>query len=413
MRPIPILTAILVTLFLYYVVVERDTLMAIAANGSEEAGEDVSPAASKEDVQNTAALQRVVAIRSEARSISSAVILRGQTEADRQVDVKAETTAQVISEPLSRGTTVEAGDVLCRLDPGTRDAALAEARARLLEANAKKPETEARLEEAKARLEEALINFNAATKLAEGGFASETRVASTQAAVRSAQAGVAAAQSGLQSTQAGIESAEAAVAAATREIERLTITAPFGGLLESDTAELGSLMQQGSLCATVIQLDPIRIVGFVPETEVGRIELGAPAGARLTTGQEVTGSVGFLSRSADPATRTFRVEIHVPNSDLAIRDGQTAEIIIGAEGTKAHLVPQSALTLNDEGTLGVRLVEESGTVAFAAIELLRDTKEGVWLSGLPAKADIITIGQEFVVEGVRVEPVFDAAEPTQ
>ncbi len=411
MRPIPILTAILVTLFLYYVVVERDTLLALAAaNPDAQSESSESPLAEDED---DSTLLRVVALKSEAKTISSAVVLRGQTEAARQVDVRAETSAQVISEPLARGSAVEAGDVLCRLDPGTREASLAEAKARLLEARARKPEAEARLDEAESWLDEAMINFNAATKLAEDGFASETRVASTQAAVRSAEAAVAAAQSGLQSTEAGVESAEAAVASASREIERLTITAPFGGLLESDTAELGSLLQPGSLCATVIQLDPIRVVGFVPETEVGRVELGAPAAARLTTGQEVTGTVAFLSRSADPQTRTFRVEINVPNPDLEIRDGQTAEIVIGAEGAKAHLVPQSALTLNDDGTLGVRTVDEDGIVGFSEIEILRDTTEGVWLSGLPEKANIITIGQEYVVQGVKVAPVFDQEEPAQ
>ncbi|WP_243611993.1 efflux RND transporter periplasmic adaptor subunit [Shimia aestuarii] len=411
MRPIPILTAILVTLFLFYVVVERDTLLALAAASPDEQSDNSAPTPAK-DAEKPARL-RVVALASEAKTISSAVILRGQTEADRQVDVRAETSAQVISEPLARGSTVAAGDVLCRLDPGTREATLAEAKARLLEARARKPETEARLDEAKSKLDEAMINFNAASKLAEDGFASEARVASTQAAVRSAQAGVAAAQSGLQSTQAGVESAEAAVASASREIKRLTITAPFDGLLESDTAELGSLLQPGSLCATVIRLDPIRVVGFVPETEVGRVMLGAPAGARLTTGQEITGTVSFLSRSADPATRTFRVEINVPNPDLEIRDGQTAEIVIGAEGTKAHLVPQSALTLNDDGTLGVRTVDADGIVGFSEVDILRDTTEGLWLSGLPETANIITIGQEFVVRGVKVEPVFDQEEPAQ
>ncbi|MBR9842911.1 MAG: efflux RND transporter periplasmic adaptor subunit, partial [Rhodobacteraceae bacterium] len=206
MRPIPILTAILVTLFLYYVVVERDTLLALAAAGPDAQTEvSEAPETDVKDESSTKPL-RVVALKSKAQTIASAVVLRGQTEADRQVDVRAETSAQVISEPLDRGSMVEAGEVLCRLDPGTREAALAEAKARLLEARAKKPETEARVDEAKAKLEEALINNNAATKLAEGGFASETRVASTEASVRSAQASVAAAQSGLQSTQAGIES---------------------------------------------------------------------------------------------------------------------------------------------------------------------------------------------------------------
>ncbi len=132
MRPIPILTAILVTLFLYYVVVERETLLAFAA-----ATPDEQSATPDIDQETAASLLRVVALKSEATSIASAVVLRGQTEADRQVDVRAQTSAQVISDPLSRGSVVDAGDVLCRLDPGTREAVLAEAKARLLEARAK------------------------------------------------------------------------------------------------------------------------------------------------------------------------------------------------------------------------------------------------------------------------------------
>ena len=79
-------------------------------------------------------------------------------------------------------------------------------------------------------------------------------------------------------------------------------------------------------------------------------------------GAQVVGKVTFLSRSADPTTRTFRVEIEVPNKELKIRDGQTAEILIGAAGAQAHLVPGSALTLNNDGALGLRAVDDAGIV---------------------------------------------------
>lgn len=415
MRLVPVLTAIMVTAFLFFIVVERDELLAFAAaTGGKTAVSEVDV---DEVVAQEAALTevadkvRVVAVRSRASSVDNAVVLRGQTEADRQVEVRAETSAQVISEPLRRGARVKKGEILCQLDPGTRESSLAEALARLSEAKARVPETEARLNEALARLEEARINYNAAQKLSEGGFASETRVASTQAAVRAAEAGVQSAKSGLQSTDAGIQSAEAAVAAARREIERLTIEAPFSGLLESDSAEIGSLLQPGALCATVIRLNPIKVVGFVPETAVSQITVGALAGARLATGQEVTGMVTFLSRSADPKTRTFRVEIAVPNEDLSIRDGQTAEIAIQAAGMQAHLIPQSSLTLNDQGILGVRHVDDAGIVDFAAIRLLRDSADGIWVTGLPKEANVIVIGQEYVIKGVEVETVFQ--EPHQ
>jgi len=301
---------------------------------------------------------------------------------------------------------VAAGEILCELDPGTREAILADAIARLKEAEARVPETQARQDEAKARLEEAKINFNAADKLAQGGFASETRVASTQAAVRSAEAAVESAKAGFDATSSRIQSAEAAVAAAQKEIDRLTIKATFGGLLESDTAEIGSLLQPGSACATVIQLDPIKIVGFVPETERDRVTVGARAGARLLDGTEVSGNVTFLSRSADKLTRTFRVELEIPNPDMTIADGQTADILIASDGKAAHLIPQSSLTLNDSGALGVRTILADNATKFVEISLLRDTPNGVWVAGLDPEVSIIVVGQEYVIDGIVVDPTY-------
>lgn len=414
MRPIPVLTAILVTAFLYILVMERDALTAFALTGDPQAAIAAAeapdtPKPLPEHAQPQHKAIRVVALHSTAQVIDSAVVLRGETRAMRQVDVRAETTAQVVSEPLRRGTYVEKGQPLCQLDPGTRPAKLAEAKANQASARARLPEANANLKKAEAALHEASINYNVAKKLNTSGYAAETKLAAAEAAQKAAEAGVESARSGLETAQAGIESAQATVAAAEKELERLTITAPFTGLLETDAAELGSLLQSGNLCATVIQLDPIKLVGYVPETEVNRVTVGALAGARLTTGAMLQGRVTFLSRSADPQTRTFRVDIDVPNPDLKVRDGQTAEILIASDGARAHLLPQSALTLNDEGTLGVRLVGPENIVKFAPISLVRDTVQGVWVTGLDETADVIIVGQEYVTEGVSVAPTFREA----
>lgn len=434
MRIVPLITAILVAAVLYGIVIERDRLLAAVEDLSPRAAASDTPVETTTDqtpqpdsgasdkpplAEGTVA---VIATRSQAQEIDSAVVLRGETEALRQVSVQAETAGTVTSTPLRRGSFVEAGQILCEIDPGTRPAALAEAQARLAEARARRPEiearipeAEARLEEAKARLEEAQINANAATKLSADGFASETRVASTRASVRaaeagvtSAEAGVKAARSGLDSFQASVETAQATVQRAETEIARLTVVAPFDGLLETDTAELGSLLQGGNaLCATIIQLDPIKIVGFVPETQVSRIETGALGGARLTGGQEVSGQVTFLSRSADPVTRTFRVEITVPNPDLTIRDGQTAEILIASDGEMAHLLPSSSLTLDDGGQLGVRVITAQDTALFKPVTLLRDTPNGIWVTGLADSENVILVGQEFVIDDVPVAASYE------
>lgn len=408
MRILPLLTAVLVCAALYMLVFERDRLTAFAAG--EQVAAPAAPATEAPPGEAEVRRISVVVTQSIAQEIDNAVLARGQTEAARQVEVRAETTGLVVSDPLRRGAYVTAGQLLCRLDPGTRAAQLSEAEARLEEARARLPESEARVAEAQARLREAEINDRAASRLSEGGFASETRVAGAQAGVESARAAVESARAGLTSAASGIRSAEAAVQAAQSEIAKLAITAPFDGLLETDTAELGALLQPGSPCATVIQLDPIKLVGFVSEIDVEKVEVGAMAGARLISGQQVAGRVTFLSRSADPLTRTFRVEVTVPNKDLSIRDGQTAEIIIAAEGRRAHLLPASALTLDDGGRLGVRIVDGESRAQFVPVALLRDVPEGVWLSGLPDEATVILVGQEFVTDGVTVTPVMRAVQ---
>ena len=334
------------------------------------AGQDGAASAGEQDTPDakTARAVPVQAMLSQARPVDQGVLTRGQTEAARRVELRAETSGTVISEPLRKGTLVTRGEVLCRLDPGTRPAMLAEAQARLTEAQ---------------------LNATAAQKLQEGGYRSETAAASAQSALEAASAGV---------------------EAARRELARLTIVAPFGGILEDDTAEIGSLLTQGGLCATVAQHDPMKLVGYVPETGIDRVQIGARAGARLATGREVAGVVTHVSQTADPATRTFRVEAEVANTDLTIREGQTVEMIIAAEGTTGHFLPASALTLDDDGRLGVRIVDAE-RARFVAVTLLRDTPTGVWLTGLPETAEVIVVGQDYVTDGSPIVPTLVSRAP--
>ncbi|OUS04963.1 hypothetical protein A9Q96_12715 [Rhodobacterales bacterium 52_120_T64] len=360
MRLFPILVSIAVAIAIYFFVMERDLLKSFSANA------EVEVATVEETLERSDSVS-VVAQHSIEQDVQSGIILRGRTEAARRVDVRAQTSSLVISEPLRKGTLVEQDQLLCSLDAGIRSAQLAEAKARLADAD---------------------ISATNAADLAERGFGPETAVVSKQAGLRAAQSGV------MQIEQ---------------EITRLEIRAPFAGLLETDSAELGTLMQPGSLCATVIDLKTVKLVGFATETDINRIELGAFAGADLVSGKRVLGTVTFLSRSSDPVTRTFRVEITVDNADLSIRDGETAEIGIALAGEKGHLLPQHVLTLNTNGTLGVR-VAENGIAHFMPITILRDGPEGIWLAGLPKVVDVITVGLEFTVEGSKIDATIEGAE---
>ena len=360
MRLFPILTSIAVAIAIYFFVMERDLLLSFSAN-DEITAEVIQPASAHTDAVS------VVTLHSTAQKVQSGIILRGRTEAARRVDVRAQTSGLVISEPLRKGTTVKAGQLLCSLDPGIREAQLAEAN---------------------ARLADAVVASDNAIDLAARGFGPETAVVSREAALQSAQAGV-------------LRTEE--------DISRLEIRAPFAGLLETDSAEIGSLMQPGGLCATVIDLNTVKLVGFATELDINKIKLGAMAGADLVSGQRVIGTVTFLSRSSDPVTRTFKVEVTADNANLLIRDGETAEIGIALEGEMGHLLPQHVLTLDPNGSLGVR-VADNGFARFMPVTILRDGAEGLWLSGLPETVDVITVGLEFTIDGSAIDATIEGAE---
>ncbi len=354
MRFTPFLTAALVCAFTYMLILERETLLAFAGAEPEPEAEVVV----EERLEDKPPVS-VLVMKSAAKPVERGIVLRGQTQAFRLLDVKAETSGRVISSPLRAGTLVAEGELLCRLEEGTKKASLAEAKARLAEAEA---------------------NNNASATLVQKGYASETTAIS-----RLAQ----------------LEAAQAAVERAEREMEDLAIFAPFSGILETDTAEFGALMQTGATCARILELNPIKLVGYATEQQVQRIAVGGLAGARLISGDTVAGKLTFISRSSDAQTRTFKVEVTVPNENLAIRDGSTAEIFIALSGETGHLLPQSALTLNDEGVIGVRVVDGE-TAKFIAVNIVNETADGVWVTGLGDSAEVIVVGQEYVVTGRRV-----------
>jgi len=117
--------------------------------------------------------------------------------------------------------------------------------------------------------------------------------------------------------------------------------------------------------------------------------------------------VRFVAEHADPATRTFRVEVELPNPDAKLRSGVSADImIVPLKQVPAHRISPGILVLDDSGTVGVRVVQD-GLVRFHTVQIISDGPDGMWIAGLPIKSDVIIVGQEFVTNGERVKTVFD------
>jgi len=193
--------------------------------------------------------------------------------------------------------------------------------------------------------------------------------------------------------------AEGALAQAQAAADRLSLTAPFAGTVDAVNVEIGEWVQAGTPVATLISLDPIVVKAEVSEQDVAYVTVGAKATVRLVSGVELEGTVRHLARKASDKTRTFALEVDLPNPDGAIPSGMTAEVRLTAATQPALLVPRSVLTLNEAGQVGLRIVGDGDVAAFHPVQLLDDTEAGFMVAGVPQGARVIVAGQDLVRDG--------------
>ncbi|MFZ5670606.1 MAG: efflux RND transporter periplasmic adaptor subunit [Pseudomonadota bacterium] len=326
--------------------------------GRSDKDETKGPATAAAAPSGEAPLVRVALVEEAIRPYVVAV--RGRTEANRTVVVRAETAGPVAATPAREGAFVAKGAILCRISTDARQATL---------------------DQARALLRTRQLEKEASDRLADQGYRSQTQVLQAQA---------------------NLDGATAQVRQAEVLLEQVNIRAPFSGVFDRRDAEIGSFLAPGGACGTMIQLDPLVIVADVAESEVAGIRVGAAATATLVSGEVLNGRVRLVARDADPATRTYRVEIEAANPGGRSRSGLSAQVRITTGGGPAHLFPSTALVLDSAGRQGVRYVVEGDRVAFSPVTVLDETPDGVWVTGLRGPVRVITAGQSYVSEGQKV-----------
>jgi len=326
------------------------------------------PKASVDKIEKKATpLPRVMVRNSVATRRKNELVVLGHTRASRSVTLKAETSGRIVALLVAKGAWVKKGDVIARIAMNHRQSKLMEAR---------------------ALLHQRQIEFEAAKELAARKFRSKVRLAESQTKLISARA----------------ELAQIKI-----DIKHTSLIAPFAGVVETRAIEIGDFVAVGGAVATIVDLSPILVVADLTEIDIDKIRIGGTATAKLINGKIIPGKIRYIARQASNATRTFVVEMEALNAAGDIMAGMTAKLSLDLAPIKAHKISPAILTLSKLGNVGVKAVDGAGRVKFYPIQLIAEETSGMWVGGLPDRVRIITVGQEFVREGSKVNAVPEAA----
>jgi multidrug efflux system membrane fusion protein len=301
-----------------------------------------------------------------AEEVTRNIVVNGRTAPARIVQMKAETDGRVVAIGVGRGERFDKGQVIVRLDRRDRDA---------------------RLKQAQATVAQRQLEFEARRQLKNESYVSGAQ---------------------LQEAAAMLEAAKAELTRAQLDISYMTINAPFDGALQERHVEVGDFVKSGDPIATIVDDRTLIVSAAISEYDAPYVRKGGTGSAKLVTGATIDGTIRYVAPVADEATRTFTVELELDNEDGRLPAGTTAQLNIPAESVFAQKISPSLLTLDEDGNLGVKIVNEQGLVEFFPADVAMSSSEGVWIAGLPHTSTIITVGQGFVKDGAAVESITES-----
>ena len=339
--------------------------------------------------------------------IDQSIELQGQTIHNKKIDVKSETSGKINSIEFSRGDNVSENSEMITISLEDRKEKLLSAEKDLerlsKEIILNEKNRDNLLRQNIERIELYEIEYASAKQLIDKGLSSKSKLSLASFNLANAKADREDIKIKFESTLASLEAQITNVKSVLKniklDINKTSIKAPFDGIISEKMVEETEFISVGTPLFSIIDLDPIKIEGYLSEFDVNKVSVGTKAFIEDSNGIKKSGIISFISPSAETSTRTFEITIEADNKDLSYKSGITTKIVIKGSELKAHKIPPSILTLLDDGTVGVKAVDNENMVIFYPTKTIKDTIDGMWVSGLPEKVNLIVSGQEYISLG--------------
>ena len=342
-----------------------------------------------------------------SEEINKSITLQGQTIHNRIIDIKSETTGNIVNKNYKRGKLVTSNELLVAISIEDRQELL-NSYIKELERNKKEilineQKRDNLILKTREQIKLYEIEYQSAKQLIDKGLSSKSKLSLASFNLTNARSNLMDIELNYQSQVANLEAQLASINSKIKnikiDIDNTKISSPFSGIINNSFVEIGDYVRPGNALFRVVDLNPIKIQGYLSESDINDVSIGTKATVTNSNSITKTGEITFISPTAETATRTFEIIIEANNDDLLFKSGITASISIKGTNIKAHKISPSILTLQDDGSVGVKAIDETNTVVFYPIKKEIDTINGMWVSGLPNEVKIIITCQEYVTVG--------------
>ena len=234
------------------------------------------------------------------------------------------------------------------------------------------------LKQALSNLRAAKLKFNADTKLYKKKLLSK--------------AGFAYANSSYQT-------AESVYASKKQTNDKYYIKAPYSGKIGVVRIIENQAISPDTQILDISSGNGYKIISYVSSKKVNEISIGSAFKGMTTNRAIVSGKITGISMVPEQATKTYRVEGKVTQTNFA--NGQSATIQINLKPQMAHSISASLLSIDNNGDLGIKIINK-GIVEFKTVTILNENLKTLWVTGLPNKVQIITKGAGFAKVGTKL-----------
>ncbi len=347
-------------------------------------------------------VRTVAVVRVAAETIARRSLLEAELEPYQEVEIRGKVAGYVKLIAVDIGSRVRRGQLLASLELPELQSECDQASAAIRRREAEVKQAQDQLNVAQAGYQVAHLTYDRLAKVNQThpGLLAEREVDDAFGSDQQAEAKVSAGGAALAAAEAALREALSNQRRVQAMLDYARITAPFNGVITKRYVHTGAMVPAGTSSSTqatpvvrIAQTDPLRLVIYVPASLVRHIQVGKSVAIHVpAAGKSFDLPISRMQDAVDVASRTMRVEVDIPNPDLALAPGEYAQVELSVERKEDALVVPSVAVIHHGNQPSLWVVNRENCLELRPVALGIESSGKIEIVSGASEGEFVAIG---------------------